>query len=228
VNPVAKKDETIARGQRGELDKEEAKLMTRFATEFDLSRTLNREVWVVTAAAAGRRGGLTATWVVPASLNPDPLRLLVGFGPNHFTTELVQASGQFVAHLLREDQADLAWEFARDSSRHRDKLSGLQLESYGPHRAPVLRECLACWECRVIATYSTGDRLLVWGEAVASGTPSPQASLGGIWGGQQPLREQAFFSSLNDEQRRVLKANREADLAELQSLHDAWRRSVQS
>lgn len=50
-----------------------------------LRGALDREIWVVTAAAGARRGALTATWVSPVSVDPDRPMLLAGLAPNHFT-----------------------------------------------------------------------------------------------------------------------------------------------
>src|SRR3954469_9482743 len=129
-------------------------------------RLVNREVWVVTAADGERRGGLVATVVTAASIDRERPMLLAALGANHFTTELVQASKAFAAHLLRPEQTELAWNFARDSGRQRDKLAGIVVERQATG-APVLADCLAWFDCRVFARYDAGDRLLFWGDVVA-------------------------------------------------------------
>src|SRR5829696_10406770 len=87
-------------------------------------RLIDRELWIITAAHGDRRGGLLATWVSAASIDPERPILLAGIGPNHFTAELVQSNNAFAAHLLRLDQIELAWNFASGSGRDRDKLAG--------------------------------------------------------------------------------------------------------
>ena len=54
---------------------------------------MDREIWLVTASAGGRRGGLIATHVGRASIVPDLPRVLVGVAKQHQTWELIQASG---------------------------------------------------------------------------------------------------------------------------------------
>ena len=54
---------------------------------------LGRELWLVTAQAGGRRGGLIATFVNQASIVPEMPRVLVGLARQHHTWELVEASG---------------------------------------------------------------------------------------------------------------------------------------
>lgn len=178
-------------------------------------RLLDREVWVITAAVGDRRGGLAATWVSPASIDRERPLLLAGIAPGHFTAELIDASGAFVAHLLRSDQGALAWNFACGSGRDRDKLAGLSLLDHG-EGLPVLADCLAWLQCRVVHRYDAGDRLFYWAEVMDSG----------LHGSGLPLREQAFIGSLTAEQRKQLAADRDADIAVLRPRHEQWRDQI--
>jgi len=139
--------------------------------------------------------------------------LLAALGANHFTTELVQASKAFAAHLLRPEQVELAWNFTRDSGRQRDKLAGLVVNRQATG-APVLADCLAWFDCRVFARYDAGDRLLFWADIAASERPVS---------GRNALREQEFFAQLTNSQRQQLKADRERDAVAGRPLHEAWR-----
>ena len=179
---------------------------------------INRELWIVTSADGPRRSGLAATWVSIASLDPEKPVLLAGLAPNHFTTELAQKSKRFAAHLLRPDQVDLAWNFAKDSGRARDKLSGLPLTT-AKTGAPILADCLAWFDCQVFNSYDTGDRTFFWADVVASERADANAA---------PLREQEFFRSLTAEQKQILAAARAADTAALKPAHDEWRTQLRS
>jgi flavin reductase (DIM6/NTAB) family NADH-FMN oxidoreductase RutF len=182
----------------------------------ELLKLIDREVWIVTARAGERRGGLTATWVAPASFDPQRPVLLVNLSTNHYTAELVAASGRFAAHLLRDDQHDLAWKFARDSGRLRDKLSGLEMNSDGPATGPpILNDCLAWFDCRVFASHAAGERTLYWADVVRAAHVSAHA----------PLREQSFFRRLSESQRQTLADGRAADIAQGQAAHENWRRT---
>ena len=165
-------------------------------------RLLDRELWIVTAASGDRRGGLLATWVSVASIDPQRPVLVAGLAPNHFTTELVQAGNSFAAHLLRPDQFNLAYNFAHDSGRTRDKFVGLEVQ-FHETSSPLLTDCLAWFDCRVYARHSTGDRLYFWANVVGTlRVPSNEL----------PLREHSFFNALTPHQRQTLAANREADI----------------
>jgi flavin reductase (DIM6/NTAB) family NADH-FMN oxidoreductase RutF len=191
-------------------------------------RLIDREIWIVTAADGNRRGGLMATWVSAASIDRERPVLLAGIGPNHFTAELVQARKAFAAHLLRPDQIELAWNFAHDSGRARDKLTGLAAEP-GPTGSPLLADCLAWFDCRVFARYDAGDRLFFWADVVAAsvgGTfrvPSPANGTRSV-PTTFPLCESEFFRQLTPDQRQTLSANRAADAALSRPLQEQWKR----
>lgn len=66
-------------------------------------------VWVVTAAHAGQRTGLTATSVV--SLSSEPAELMVSVQPGSSSFPLLQASGRFGVNLLTHRQQSIAERF---------------------------------------------------------------------------------------------------------------------
>lgn len=179
----------------------------------DLQFQLTREVWILTAEHAGQRSGLTATWVSPCSLDPTQPMLLAGLSVTHFTTELVRQSLRFTAHLLHHDQSALAWDFARDSGRQRDKFGEIPLDREAQAAGPVLADCLAWLDCRVLSVQQAGERLYIWADVMQvcrqrEGTP---------------LTDRELFGQLTAEQRAFLGKRREADIAAQLPLHQQWR-----
>lgn len=173
---------------------------------------IDREVWIVTAAAASRRGGLVATWVSQASIDRERPIVLVGIAPNHFTAELINASGGFGLHLITADQVSHAWNFGIGSGRDRDKLEGVEL-TQNETESPILLHCLAWLDCRVFAVERTGDRTFYWADVVA-GTTVAEGS---------PLTESQLIQLATDEQKTMLRAGRDADIATQRPLQAAWR-----
>lgn len=185
--------------------------MPNFLEIENIFRTLRREVWIVTAAANNRRGGLLATWVSPASIDRDRPVVLIGIAPNHFTAELIDASRAFAAHLLHPDQTATAFDFAIGSGRDRDKFA-THPATAGVTGSPVLDSSLAWLECRVFARLATGDRNYYWADVVAS-----------QWSAGTPLTDRDLFAAASDEQKRLLIANRDDDVRLQQAWHTAWR-----
>jgi len=128
---------------------------------------LDRELWLVTARAGPRRGGLIATFVSQASIVPDIPRMMLGVAKTHNTWELIEASGAFALHLLNEDQLDLVWRFGLASGRDGDKLAGLEWQP-GKTGTPLLDTAVGWLECRVETKLDVGDRTLYVAEVVQS------------------------------------------------------------
>ncbi len=183
-------------------------------------KIVDREVWAITASDGASRGALTATWVSQASINRNFPTLLIGLAPNHATAKLVLKSRRFLAHLLRSDQASVAYKLAAVSGvSGTDKLAEFTLIGDRPEDAPpMLASCLAWLECQVFHYYDCGDRWFFWADIIDAGTPFDEPV-----GEVQPLREQSFFKSLKPEQRAQLLAARDAELPLHQSWADMWR-----
>jgi flavin reductase (DIM6/NTAB) family NADH-FMN oxidoreductase RutF len=126
---------------------------------------LNREVWLVTASAEGRRGGLIATFVSEASIVNDLPRVLVGLAKQHYTWGLIEPSQAFALHLLSEDNLDLVWRFGLQSAHTIDKFAGLTvtMEATG---SPVLAGTIGWLACRVETSMDVGDRTVYLAEVV--------------------------------------------------------------
>jgi flavin reductase (DIM6/NTAB) family NADH-FMN oxidoreductase RutF len=128
---------------------------------------LDQEIWLVTAQAGGRRGGLIATFVSPASIAAEVPRMLVGLARQHHTWSLVEAAGGLALHLLAERHIDWVWRFGLCSGRDGDKFEGLTYRS-GLGGSPLLDDAVGWMDCRVEARLDTGDRTLYLVEVLES------------------------------------------------------------
>src|SRR5450755_1166408 len=99
--------------------------MTDFAAISQVLMQTDREVWLLTARAAGVSAGLIATFVNQASIVPELPRVVVGLAKQHHTAQAVETSRGFVLHLLTESQIDLVWRFGLHCGRDVDKWAGL-------------------------------------------------------------------------------------------------------
>jgi len=180
-------------------------------------KLLDRPLWIVTASDGLRRGGLVATWVAQASLEPSRPLVLAAIAANHFTAELITASRAFAVHLIAERHLELVWRFAIGSGRDRDKLADLATIA-GTSGAPRLADCLAWLECRLLTTYDSGSRLYFWADVVAGAVESLSP----------PLCEQRMFALASDEQKQQLRAGMVADLELHEPLEAQWRKRLSS
>ena len=118
---------------------------------------LNPPLWLVTAAAGDRRGGLIATTVAQASIVSEMPRQLITIDKRHNTHALIEGSGAFAMHLIDETQLDLVWRFGLQSGRDVNKFAGLVCRT-GATGSPLLPEALAWFDCRVESRMDSGDR----------------------------------------------------------------------
>lgn len=125
----------------------------------------DRDLWLLTAAARPRRGGLIATFVIQASIVPEIPRVLVGLSKQHFTWELLEASRAFTLHLFAEDHLDWVWRFGMQSGREFDKLAGVA-HRIGLTGSPILAGAIGWLDCRVEAKLDIGDRTVYVAEVL--------------------------------------------------------------
>lgn len=178
-------------------------------------QSLQHDLWIVTAADGDRRGGLVATWVMQASLDTDPGIMVISLATNHFTRELVDASGVFGLHVLGQRHASLAVRFATRSGRDIDKLAGIAW-TVGATGAPRLDDVLGWLDCQVIARMSSGDRIYYWAEVIAGGGPMDEP----------PMTDMQWLSQLGQEDLVLLQAGRNSDIRLHRPLFDQWRKSL--
>jgi len=136
-------------------------------TSGDDLRTLLRlfpsGVCVVGADADGDRIAVTVGSLVSLSLEP-PL-VGISIGKENALHELLRGAGAFGVSLLRGDQGDLAYRFARGMPPL-VLWEGVALRE-GVTGAPLLADALGWIEARVWAEYDAGDHTFFVGEVVA-------------------------------------------------------------
>ena len=122
---------------------------------YELLRQFASPVIAVTSAWKGRTNGMISDSAVRASISPNVPRLSVYIHKWHFSHDLIWNSGKLAIHLLHTGQLDLIYRLGFVSGRDRDKLADI------PHRlgetgVPVLADCFAAFELRVLNTMDAG------------------------------------------------------------------------
>jgi len=117
-------------------------------------------VTILTTALGDELHGMTANAVCSVSL--DPLLVLVCVEKTTRTHPVLSRSGVFALNVLAEEQEHLSRLFADDSVDVERRLAGLSYRS-GVTGVPILADCLAYVDCRVVATYPGGDHTIFVG-----------------------------------------------------------------
>ena len=122
-------------------------------------------VSIVTMQTAEHRHGLTVSGFLGVSLEP-PL-VLISIGQELTSAEVLKESAAYAVNFLSEDQNDLSDRFAGRLGEV-DRFAGLTMHTAATG-APILDDCLAWLDCRVVSTQTVGDHTLYIGEVVAAG-----------------------------------------------------------
>ena len=116
-------------------------------------------IYLLTARQGSDLFPVVVSWVSQVSFSPP--RLMVALRHNRKAIPAIRESGLFSLSLLSKDQKNLLSRF-KDSHVQ----SGVK-ELWGEEdssRAPILKDCLAGWRCRLFSTVEAGDHFLFLGE----------------------------------------------------------------
>ena len=131
-------------------------------------------VVMITSAAGGRCNVMSAAWVGP--LDFDPPKVMVVIDKKAYSRELIEASGEFVLNIPCRAIASKVIAAGSSSGRDGDKLAGLDLRTADASRvgAPLLDECVAWLECKVIPEPANAQKydLLITEVVAASADPA--------------------------------------------------------
>jgi flavin reductase (DIM6/NTAB) family NADH-FMN oxidoreductase RutF len=118
-------------------------------------------IYVLTSFYEEDINGMIASWVCQVSY--DPLLIMVAVHPNRYSHNLIDKSGCFALHVLAADQTNLLGRFKGPDPK--TKFSSIQWQR-GQTGCPVLKECIAYFECRLTAKYMPGNHTLFLGEVL--------------------------------------------------------------
>ncbi len=116
----------------------------------------------------GKPNIITIAWLIPVSVKP-PL-LCMSVRPNRYSYGLIRATGEFVVNVAPCEIAQQALYCGRRSGRDVDKfaMTGLTPAPAQRVRPPIIAECLAHLECRLVQEVEAGDHNLLIGEVLAA------------------------------------------------------------
>jgi len=132
---------------------------------YELLRSFTTPVVAITALRGAKRNGMISDVAIRASIVPDVPRLMILVHKFNYSHDMIFETGRFALHALHRAQFELIGRLGFESGRDRDKLADV------PHRigdalgCPILEDCWAWFECRVINVMDTGSSTCFLGEA---------------------------------------------------------------
>jgi len=125
-------------------------------------------VLVTCADAAGKPNIITLAWSMVTSFNPFMVAVSVGFG--RYSHDLIQKGREFVVNIPGMDIVEETLFCGRNSGRDVDKFAATGLTPLpAKHvKPPLIAECVAHLECKLVQEMTTGDHTFFAGQVVAA------------------------------------------------------------
>ena len=138
-------------------------------------------VCLVSSAFHERRNVMAASWIMP--LDFDPPKVLAVIAKSSYTRELIEASGEFALSLPSRRLADKVLAAGSVSGRDSDKFADLGIEVFPADqiKAPLVRDCAAWLECKVIPERHNQERYDLFIAEVVAAWADPSVFSEGRW-----------------------------------------------
>ena len=104
----------------------------------------------------------TITWVSQASFEPPMISVCIK--QNSASYEIVKKRGEFILHLLGDNQKELASTFFKPTIFENEKLNGQEFSL--KNNLPLLKDVPAYIQCKVVEILENGDHPLFLAEVV--------------------------------------------------------------
>lgn len=146
---------------------EKMKIIIPFERSIYLLHPYNTSL-ITSKGRNGKTNVMSVAWITPVSVNP-PL-LVMSIRPERYSYNLIKQRGEFVVNIPSFDQVQKVLFCGRRSGGDHNKLHETSLT---PQKArivnvPILTECVAHLECKVVKTIELGDHILIVGQIVAA------------------------------------------------------------
>ncbi|RJP73235.1 MAG: flavin reductase [Candidatus Abyssobacteria bacterium SURF_17] len=120
-------------------------------------------IYILTSKQGDENHGMIASWV--SQVSHEPPLVMVAIRKNRRMHPVVKSAGAFALHVLEQKEKQLIRQFKLPTPAERfHGLECITLET----GCPIIKQALAFMECRLVATYDTGDHTLFIGEVLAA------------------------------------------------------------
>jgi len=125
-------------------------------------RMLSYGVYILSSVNEDEYCVSTITWVSQASFEPPMISVCIK--RNSASYEIVKKRGEFILHLLGDNQKELASTFFKPTIFENEKLNGQEFSL--ANNLPLLKDIPAYIQCKVVEILENGDHPLFLAEVV--------------------------------------------------------------
>ena len=123
-------------------------------------RMFSYGVYILSSVNKGEYCVSTITWVSQASFEPPMISVCIK--RNSASYEIVKKRGEFILHLLGDNQKELASTFFKPTIFDDEKLNGQEFSL--ENNLPLLKDIPAYIQCKVVKILENGDHPLFLAE----------------------------------------------------------------
>ena len=141
--------------------------------EVDLSRAYRllhpkSVVMVSCIDKTGKANIVTLAWSMPTS--SDPPLVAISVSPRHYSHRLIEETKEFVVNVPTIEIVRETLFCGRVSGREHDKFKEAPLTALPARKiqAPIIKECVAHLECKLVQKITTGNHTIFIGEVLAA------------------------------------------------------------
>lgn len=135
---------------------------------------LVNSVTVVSTTLGAKINALTVAWVSRVSYSP-PL-LMISIGKTRYSHDMIKESGVFAVNVLSPADIETARHFGLKSGRKTDKFESVRFGTKATG-SPVLADCIAWMDCRVVSRHDAGSHTIFIGEVLDAEVKRDEAAL---------------------------------------------------
>jgi len=144
---------------------------TKVEVDWELAYRLLHPRHTVLVTCVGKDGKaniITLAWSMPTSINPP--MVVLSIAPKRYSHRLIEETGEFVVNVPTMKLVRKTLFCGRISGVECDKFKEARLTAMPAKkvRPPIIKECVAHLECKLIQATPTGDHTLFVGEVVAA------------------------------------------------------------
>lgn len=123
-------------------------------------------VLVSSIGEGGKADIITLAWAMPTSINP-PL-VAISVSPKRHSHSLIEETGEFVVNIPTMEILNETFFCGTLSGRDHDKFKETRLTALPSKKVkpPIVKECIAHLECKLLSQFETGDHTIFVGEVV--------------------------------------------------------------
>jgi len=125
-------------------------------------RMFSYGVYILSSVNEGEYCVSTITWASQASFEPPMISVCIK--RNSASYEIVKKRGEFILHLLGDNQKELASTFFKPTIFENKKLNGQEFSL--ENNLPLLKDIPAYIQCKVVEILENGDHPLFLAEVV--------------------------------------------------------------